>query len=171
MGFTLLAVQAMEALTAARGRPVSTVDGIPLNQRVIRALRRLRGLPEGGDMAKAWNNEVLRLLGGDGATVVEPSVRAITSKTGDYVITTADIEAGSSFRVSPSASSATMTFPAAAGWSGRSVRIGNGAAVGSGKTVVVDGNGSETVAGDATITLNPGDAYTFESDGSNVTVY
>ena len=171
MGFTLLTVKAMEALAAARGRPVSTVLGVPLNQRVIRALRRLRGDSEGGDMAKGWNNEVLRLLGGDGSTVVEPSVRALTSKTGDYVITTADIEAGSSFGVSPSGSSATMTLPASSGWSGRSVRIANTAAVGSGKTVVVDGDGSETLAGNATITLNPGDAYTFESNGSNVVVY
>lgn len=171
MGFTLFTVKAMEALTAARGRPVSTVLGVPLNQRVIRALRRLRGDPEGGDMAKAWNNEVLRLLGGDGATVVEPSVRAITSKTGDYSVTTADIEAGTSFAVSPSGSSATLDLPTATDWAGRSLRIANTAAVGSGKTVVVDGYSSETVAGDATITLNPGDAYTFESDGSNVTVY
>lgn len=171
MGFTLLTVKAMEALAAARGRPVSTVLGVPLNQRVIRALRRLRGESEGGDMAKAWNNEVLDLLGGSGAAVVEPSVRAITSKTADYVITTADIEAGTSFGVSPSAASATMTLPASSGWSGRSVRIANTAAVGSGKTVVVDGDGSETLAGNATITLNEGDAYTFESNGSNVVVY
>lgn len=171
MGFTLFAVQAMEALAAARGRPVSTVLGIPLNQRVIRALRRLRGDSEGGDMAKAWNNEVLDLLGGSGSTVVEPSVRAISAKTADYTITTADIEAGTSFTGSPSAASMTFTLPASSGWTGRSVRIANTAALSSGKTVVVDGNASETVAGNATITLNEGDAYTFESNGSNVIVY
>ena len=43
--------------------------------------------------------------------------------------------------------------------------------MGSGKTVVVDGYSSETVAGDATITLNPATPTRFESDGSNVTVY
>ncbi len=171
MGFTLLAVQALEALTAARGRPVSTVDGIPLNIRVIRALRRLRGESEGGDMALSWNNEVLRLLGTAGSSVVEPSVRGLISKTADYVITVADIEAGSSVRFIPAGSSATGTLPAVAGWTGRSVRIANAATVGSGKTVIVDGDGSETVAGDATITLNPGDAYTFESDGTRVLVY
>lgn len=171
MGFTLLTVQAMEALAAARGRAVSVVLGVPLNMRVIRALRRIRGDSEGGDMALSWNNEVLRLLGSAGSAVVEPSVRAVTPKTADYVITVAEIEAGTTFTGSPSGASMTFTLPAASGWSGRSVRIACIAAVGSGKSVVVDGNSSETVGGDATMTLNPGDAYTFESNGSNVIAY
>lgn len=171
MGFTLYAVQALEALAAARGRPVSEVVGVPLNMRVIRALRRLRGESEGGDMAMGWNNEVLRLLGSGGSAVVEPSVRGLISKTADYVITVADIEAGSTVRFIPAGSSATATFPAVAGWTGRSVRIANAATVGSGKTVIVDGDGSETVGGDSTMTLNPGDAYTFESDGTRVLVF
>lgn len=171
MGFTLRSLQAMEALAAARGRPVAGVVGVPFNVRVLRVLQRLRGETEGGIVSQGWNNDVLRLLGGAGSTVVEPSVRAITAKTADYTITTADIEAGTSFSGSPSSSSMTFTLPASSGWTGRSVRIANTAAVGSGKAVVVDGNASETVAGNSTITLNPGDAYTFESDGSNVVVY
>lgn len=172
MGFTLAAVQAMEALASARGRPVSTILGVPLNMRVIRAIRRLRGDAEGGDMADGWNGEVLRLLGGgSGSTVVEPSVRAETSKTGDYTVTTADIQAGTTFAGSPSGATLTFGLPAASGWSGRSVKIANSAAIGSGKTVVVDGNGAETVGGAATVTLNPGDAYTFESNGSNILVF
>lgn len=172
MGFTLLTVQQMEALAAQRGRPV-TSTARPLNERVIRALRVLSGQSEwGGSMVNGWNNEVLRLLdGGSGSTVVEPSVRAITSKTADYTITSTDIQAGTSFQGSPSSSTLTFSLPTAGDWTGRSVRIGNTAASGSGKTVVVDGYSSQTVAGASTLTLNPGDAYTFESDGSNVTVY
>lgn len=171
MGMPLAALRALEALVASRGRAVSATSGVPFNMRVRHALQRLRGDTEGGPMALSWNNEVLRLLGAGGTTVVEPSVRAETAKTGDYVITVADIEAGTTFNVSPSGGSATMTLPTASGWTGRSVRVANKAAVGSGKTVVVDGDGSETVAGDATITLQPGDAYSFESDGSNVAAF
>ena len=77
----------------------------------------------------------------------------------------------SASRTTANASSATMTLPTASGWTGRSVKVANRAAVGSGKTVVVDGHSSETVAGDASITLQPGDAHSFESDGSNVAAF
>ena len=171
MGLTLAALKALEALCSARGRPVTSTVGVPFNERVMRALRRLRGDTERSYPMAAWNNEVLRLLGGAGSTVTEPSVRGLVSKTADYVITTADIEAGSTVRFIPAGASATATLPAVAGWTGRSVRIANAATVGSGKTVIVDGDGSETVGGDSTMTLNPGDAYTFESDGTRVLVY
>lgn len=172
MGFTLAALTALEALCAARGRPVTSTVGVPFNERVLRALRRLRGDNERSEQMGGWNNEVLRLLGGgSGSAVVEPSVRALSAKTGDYGVTVADIEAGTTVTGSPSGASLTFTLPAASSWSGRSVRIANVAAVGSGKTVVVDGNAAETVGGDATLTLQPGDAYVFQSDGTRVLVF
>jgi hypothetical protein len=82
--------------------------------------------------------------------------------------TLANIQAGTSFE---GTATLTFTLPAATGWAGRSVRIANAAAVGSGAVVTVDGNGSETVGGDLTMTLNPGDGHIYESDGSNVVVY
>ena len=128
-------------------------------------------------MGMAFNDEVRARLTAISASLTpsalgaEPAERTVTPKTGDYVITVEEIEAATSFTGSPSGASMTFTFPAAALWAGRSVRIACIAAVGSGKTVVADGDGSETVGGDATLTLQPGDAYTFESNGSNVIAY
>jgi len=165
---TLAGLNALEALCAARGRPVTVRVGVPFNERVLRALRRLRGDAERSTTMRGFNNEVLRLLGQDGATVVEPSVRAVSSKSSSYPITLANIQAGTSFE---GTTTLTFTLPAASGWAGRSVRIANAAAVGSGVVVTVDGNGSETVGGDLTMTLNPGDGHIYESDGSNIVVY
>lgn len=102
---------------------------------------------------------------------VEPAVRVVVEKTANYTITAADIAAGIAFVGNPAGPSMTFALASAATWAGRTVRIANTSSTAGSKTVDVDGYAAELVGGEASVTLSPGDAFTFMSDGSNVLVF
>lgn len=84
----------------------------------------------------------------------------ISSQAGDYTIASGD---QGKFVVFTASATATL-LPAASAGNGFALAIINDA--GSTNQVTIDADGSETINGDATITLNPGDAAILTCNGS-----
>jgi len=101
-----------------------------------------------------------------GASAVSWSlVTTVLSKTSDYTCTTSDCGDSAMILTTSSSGNVTITLYAASGNAGRVLHVKKLVAANS---VVIDGNGSETVDGDTTVTITA--QYTSLSlvcDGSN----
>lgn len=88
--------------------------------------------------------------------------------TGDHTVTVEEILTGVTYVVAPAGASATLALPAASEWTGRSFFVTNAAAVGSGKTVILNPDGAATLSGDTTVTLNVGDGIRVEAGATDL---